>query len=225
MKKVSEFKNERELQEDLSDFFKERGDLTYTEIALGGTDIRADLIAMTPYRYNSKDIRLYEVKFTRGAWLSDKKYQKYLDYCNRMYIACPKGLIKKSEVPEEMGLITRNDNTWRVIKTPRLNIKPPKMDVDFILGLLYRGVEENRKQRDLRDRIVASSNANLKEQALKIGLDFAEKIANSSEEQVLAWVDELWDTLEKYGYKKPEELLKQDKIYNRMSVQLPDLYI
>ena len=30
--------------------------------------------------------------------------------------------------------------------------------------------------------------------------------------------------LEKYGYKKPEELLKQDKIYNRMSVQLPDLY-
>lgn len=185
MKKVSDFKNERELQEDLAEYLRESGILTFTEIQIPGMNgSRADVIAMTPHRYSTKDIRLYEVKLTRGVWLADKKFQKYLECCNRMYIACPKGMIKKDEVPKEIGLITRSDNGWRVAKSPRLNISPPKMDVDFILSLLYRGYEETIKQRDLRDRIIADSNVTLRQQALKIGFEISRRLDKTKESRI-----------------------------------------
>lgn len=139
---ISQFKNERELQENLAQFLRDSGLLTFTEIQIPDMhSSRADIIAMTPHRYSTKDIRLYEVKLTRGVWLAGKKFQKCLDCCNRMYIACPKGIIKKTEAPKEIGLITYGTNGWRVVKAPKLNINPAKMNVDFILSLLYRGCQ------------------------------------------------------------------------------------
>lgn len=224
MKKVSEFKNERELQEDLAEYLRNMGLLTFTEIQIPGMySSRADIIAMTPHRYSTKDIRVYEVKFNRGTWLSDKKYQKYLDCCNRMYIACQKGLIKKDELPDEIGLITRNDNGWNVAKSPKLNINPKSMNVDFILSLLYRGYEENKIQRDLRDRIIADSNVSLTKQAEKIGYEISCRINKSAETYVEKWCEKLWEVFEKYGFKIPQDIIKQDK-FNGTTVNLPDLY-
>ncbi|WP_238886455.1 MmcB family DNA repair protein [Clostridium sp. YIM B02551] len=220
MKKVSEFKSERELQEDLAEYMRNSGMLTFTEIQIPGMNSsRADLIAMTPHRYATKDIRLYEVKLTRGVWLSDNKFQKYLECCNRMYIACPKGVIKKEEVPNEIGLITRNDNGWRVIKSPKLNINPSKMNVDFILSLIYRGYEENRIQRDLRDRIITGSNIKLSAQAKSIGWEIARRIDKSAESQIEAWYERVWEVFMESGFEKPEEVAN-----NHGTLNLPSLY-
>lgn len=220
MKKVQDFKNERELQEDLAAFLRDSGQLTFTEIQIPGMHgSRADVISMPPHRYTTKDIKLYEVKLKRGVWLADKKFQKYLECCNRMYIACPKGVIKKEEVPNEIGLITRGENGWRVVKSPKLNINPPKMDVDFILSLLYRGYEETRIQRDLRDRIVSDSNIELKYKAKNIGFEIARRIDKSAETQIENWVTKLWDIFKEFGFETPE------KIYDPCGrVELPNLY-
>lgn len=213
MKKVSDFKNERELQEDLAEYLRSAGMLTFTEIQIPGMNgSRADVIAMTPHRYSTKDIRLYEVKLTRGVWLADKKFQKYLECCNRMYIACPKGVIKKDEVPKEIGLITRSDNGWRVAKSPRLNINPSKMDIDFILSLLYRGYEEAKIQRDLRDRGIASSNYKLRDVAYQIGFDIGRRLDKTKDAKIDKWCDELWEAFKKYGFEVPEYADKSDTL-------------
>ncbi|MDP4143200.1 MAG: MmcB family DNA repair protein [Bacillota bacterium] len=220
MKKTNEFKNERELQEDLACFLRESGLLTFTEIQIPNMHgSRADVIAMTPHRYSTKDIRLYEVKLTRGVWLADKKFQKYLDCCNRMYIACPKGVIKKEEVPKEVGLITRNDNGWRVIKSPKLSINPSKMDVDFILSLLYRGYEETKLQRDLRDRIIADSNVKLSHKAKNIGWEISRRLDKTIESQIERWCENLWEIFKEFGFEVPDEITTDND-----RLELPSLY-
>lgn len=206
MKKVSDFKNERELQEDLAEFLRESGVLTFTEIQIPGMNgSRADVIAMTPHRYSTKDIRLYEVKLTRGVWLADKKFQKYLECCNRMYIACPQGVIKKDELPAEIGLITRSDKGWRVAKSPRLNINPSKLDVDFVLSLLYRGYEETRFQRDLRERGISSSNYKLRDVAYNIGFEIGRRLDKTKDTKIEKWGNDLWEIFERYGFETPED--------------------
>lgn len=224
MKKVSEFKSERELQNDLSEYLRASGLLTFTEIQIPNmNESRADIIAVVPHRYSTKDIRVYEVKLTREAWLSDKKYQKYLECCNKMYIACPKGVIKKDEIPKEIGLITRNDNGWRVSKAPKLNINPTKMDVDFILSLLYRGFEDNRVQRDLRDRIIAKSNVPLQKQAKKIGWEIARRLDKTKESSIENWCEKLWAIFKEFNFEVPEKIIQSDEIYGER-VNLPSLY-
>ena len=225
MKKVSEFKYERELQEDLAECLSDRGDLTFTEIQLPHMNSsRADVIAMTPHRYSTKNIRIYEVKLNRNAWSSDEKFQKYLQCCNSLYIACPKGLIKKAEIPEGLGLITRSDNGWRVVKSPRLNINPPKLDVDFILSLLYRGIEESKSQRDLRERIIADSNASSEAQANKIGWEISRRISRSKEGQIIKWAEEIWNIFERYGFEKPKNLIQPAERFYNERINLPSTY-
>lgn len=47
----------------------------------------------------------YEVKVDRNDFLNDEKWPGYMDYCHRFYFACPKGLIKPEELPDEVGLV------------------------------------------------------------------------------------------------------------------------
>lgn len=224
MKKLSEFKTERELQEDLSEFLRNSGLLTFTEIQIPNMhSSRADVIAMTPHRYSTKDIRIYEVKLTRSTWISDNKYQKYLNCCNKLYIACPKGIISKDELPKEVGLITRNDNGWNVAKSPRLNINPSHVDADFVLSLLYRGYEENLIQRDLRDRIVAESNATLSQQAKKLGWEIERRLDKTRESSIERWCLELWEAFEKFGFEPPKQLITTDQ-FNGEHVHLPSIF-
>lgn len=224
MKKVSDFKTERELQEDLSEFLRNSGLLTFTEIQIPHMEhSRADIIAMTPHRYSTKDIRIYEVKLTRSTWLADKKYQKYLNCCNRLYIACPKGVINKNELPNEVGLITRSENGWRVAKSPRLNINPSLMTIDFILSLLYRGYEENIVQRNLRDRIIAESNAPLSQQAKKIGWEIARRLDKTKDSQIEEWCSDIWKLFNKFGFETPEQFITGNQ-YNGEMVHLPSVY-
>lgn len=47
----------------------------------------------------------YEVKVTRGDFLSDEKIPTYLPLCHHLYVVTPKGLLDKSELPEYVGLM------------------------------------------------------------------------------------------------------------------------
>lgn len=49
-------------------------------------------------------ITIYEVKVDRGDFLRDTKYHCYLPYCHELYLVAPKDLIKKEEIPIEIGL-------------------------------------------------------------------------------------------------------------------------
>jgi len=191
------FNNERELQEDLAKYLRECGYLTYTEIEIkGGRGGRADVVAVKP-SYANKDCRIYEVKNNRAAFDRDTKYEKYLDVCHRMFIACPKGMIAKDELPPKIGLIVKGENGWYVVKSPRRNI-PKDFNIDFVLSLLYHGYEETQGQRKLRDHIIAKDNVALNYRAKNIGYEIARRLDRDRETQVEEWILKVAKLFEKY---------------------------
>jgi len=57
---------------------------------------------------NRQRIRGYEFKVDRSDFLKEiktGKWKQYLEYCHTFSFVCPKGLIKKSEVPSKVGLL------------------------------------------------------------------------------------------------------------------------
>jgi len=60
----------------------------------------------------------YEIKVSRGDFLSDKKWTDYLQYCHVFYFICPWGMIKPEEIEAPAGLIymTNSGSTTRIKK-------------------------------------------------------------------------------------------------------------
>jgi len=65
-------------------------------------EIRFDAILVNCHK---KYIRGFEFKVSRGDFLQDKKWHKYLKYCNTFAFVCPPGIIKKGEVEKGIGLV------------------------------------------------------------------------------------------------------------------------
>lgn len=87
----------------------------------------------------------YEIKVSRGDFLQDEKWRGYLPYCNEFYWVCPKDLIKKEEIADDVGLIYVYPETHilRTIKKAQFReIKPP---VDILIYLLMWRVEDGSK--------------------------------------------------------------------------------
>lgn len=66
---------------------------------------RFDCILFNGHRQR---IRGFEFKITRTDFLHEirtKKWMQYLKYCHTFSFVCPKGLIDKSEVPKNVGLL------------------------------------------------------------------------------------------------------------------------
>ncbi len=184
------FKNEYELQLDLAEHLRSVGYLTYTEIEIkSGRGGRADVVAIKP-TYANKDCRIYEVKNNRATFDNDNKFEKYFDVCHRMYIACPKGMISKEELPPKVGLIVRGENGWYVVKAAKRS-EPKNFNIDFALSLLYRGYEESEVQRRLRDRIIAEENMKLSKKVKNIGFEIARRLDNNRETEVEEWVKKI----------------------------------
>lgn len=148
---------------DLGRHLRENGWLAFTEIQIRGTEDGTtrgsgvvDVVAVMPRHYAAKDLRAYEVKVDRADFQRDvgsDKWRRYRDVFHRVFFAVPKGLVTKAEVPDEAGLIVRGDNGWTVVKTARSHI-PPNLNVDAVLALLFRGYEQDREIRNLRQRLV-----------------------------------------------------------------------
>lgn len=100
---LSAEKNERVLN--VSDCAKQiplRDEICVRELCPYGESIRMD--AVTFNRYDRK-IRGFEIKLTRADFLQDKKWERYLPYCNYFSFVAPKGVIQKEELPDKIGLI------------------------------------------------------------------------------------------------------------------------
>lgn len=69
----------------------------------------------------------YEIKVNRHDFLSDEKWQQYLDYCNRFSFVCPHGVIAPEEIPDNVGLLYVAKTGSRLF-TKR---KPVHRDVDI----------------------------------------------------------------------------------------------
>lgn len=178
-----------ELQTDLARHLRSAGWLTFTEIEVPGTEGdsrasgRVDVVAVKPHRYAQRDLRAYECKSSRRDFLNDvgtDKWRRYSLVFPRVYFAVPSGLVKKAEVPEEAGLIVQGENGWSTVKAARGHI-PPNLGVNSILALLYRGYEQDREVRNLRDRLIYNDRG-VAVEAKALGWDTRRKLRQKAHE-------------------------------------------
>ncbi|KHF33446.1 hypothetical protein CM49_04394 [Paenibacillus sp. P1XP2] len=84
-------------------------DLFLTEVKTGRTWdnkelLKFDALAMKR-SWANPCLTGYEVKVSRSDFMKDQKWPGYMAYCNKFSFVCPKGLIQKDELPEDVGLI------------------------------------------------------------------------------------------------------------------------
>ena len=72
--------------------------------------LKFDGLAITK-SYTKPNIIGYEIKVSRNDFLQDNKWHLYLQYCNEFYFVVPKGLVKKEELPDHVGLMEDAINT------------------------------------------------------------------------------------------------------------------
>lgn len=64
--------------------------------------LRFDVLGIAKY---TRQVRIYEVKSSRGDFLADAKWQRYLPYCTHFSFVAPAGAIFRWELEKNVGLI------------------------------------------------------------------------------------------------------------------------
>lgn len=75
----------------------------------------------------------YEIKVNRQDFLRDDKWIGYLDYCREFYFVAPPGIIDKTEVPEQAGLLVSSKNA-KVLYTKK---KAPVRDIEIPVSIFH----------------------------------------------------------------------------------------
>lgn len=137
----------RELQESLA----QSKEVSMVEVSLGsqwlkrGKLPRADVVQIRP-SYNNFRVSIFEVKRTKGdlrASLNKKKYESYFPHCHLFYFACQKGIVKASELPDNVGLYLHGPKGWYSVKRPTLRkVEIPRETL--LAYLFYRQKQLNR---------------------------------------------------------------------------------
>lgn len=97
---------------------KHRKDSFYLEVKCGpsvGGAPRIDAVALAK-SWTNPCVTGYEIKVDRNDFFNDTKWQAYLEFCHKFFFACPKGLIKKEEVPAPAGLVYCSEKGARIVK-------------------------------------------------------------------------------------------------------------
>jgi len=100
-----------------------------------------DALACGIWPSNGYEIIGIEIKVSRSDWQREMaepaKAQELMRYCNRWYLAAPKGMVKPDELPATWGLLTFGGDKIRTeVKAPRLSPEP--LDVGFVMSVLRR---------------------------------------------------------------------------------------
>lgn len=152
--------------------FSHKGeDHEYTEVKKVGVPI-ADLITIKP-SYNRFCLTIYEVKSSRSDFQSDirsGKWEKYLPHCHRLYFAIERGVAKKEEIPEGVGLYVRGEKGWKCIK--QADVRDIEIDKEVLLSMLFYRQKNKSKERD--DTYIIGKSKKAEKKLKELGFDYNE---------------------------------------------------
>lgn len=89
-------------------------------------------------------IRGYEVKVSRSDFLRDAKYPCYLPYFHEFYFVTPKGMVKREEVEENIGLIWYDPETGNLTTKKKAVWRDIELDAAFLLYIIMYRVDSDR---------------------------------------------------------------------------------
>lgn len=94
--------------------------------------------------YTSPCVTGYEIKVSRSDFQRDNKYHLYLQYCNEFYFVVPAGLLKKEEIPDNMGLIYYYPETGKLMKKKKALYRQIEEPVGVYKYIIYSRLEQDR---------------------------------------------------------------------------------
>ena len=128
----------------------------------------------------------YEIKQSRNDFLRDDKWRIYLEYCTDFYFVAPPGIIDKTELSNEVGLIVTSKNRRRLFTIK----KAPYRQVD-IPDTLFKYILICRANISRYDRFSVISKAdwwrtwlNTKDENKKLGYHVSKKIRQIVENRI-----------------------------------------
>ena len=81
---------------------------------------------------------------SRNDFLQDNKWHLYLQYCNEFYFVVPKGLVKKEELPDHVGLIYFNPDTKALRTVKKALYRQIEEPVGVYKYIIFSRLEEDR---------------------------------------------------------------------------------
>lgn len=105
--------------------------------------LKFDGLAITK-SYTKPNIVGYEIKVSRGDFKQDNKWHLYLQYCNEFYFVVPTGLVKKEELPENVGLIYYNPDTKALRTVKKALYRQIEKPVGIYEYIIYSRLSEDR---------------------------------------------------------------------------------
>ena len=113
------------------------------------TNRHADAVVMGLWPSRGLEIEGIEIKVSRADWKKELADHEKADaiqrYCDRWWIAAPKGLIPPAELPASWGLLELDDKALRQkVAAPKLEAIPPNRT--FIAAMLRRASDADHDE-------------------------------------------------------------------------------
>lgn len=105
--------------------------------------LKFDGLAITK-SYTKPNIIGYEIKISRNDFLQDGKWHLYLQYCNEFYFVVPKGLVKKTELPDNVGLIYYDPETEALRTVKKALYREIEEPVGVYKYIIFSRLEQDR---------------------------------------------------------------------------------
>lgn len=100
----------------------------------------ADAIVMCTWPSRGYEIWGFEIKVNRSDWLkelqSPRKAEPIWSMCDRWYVACPKDVVKKEELPKGWGLMVMQQNGLTTKVQASINVEAQPLDRGFFAAML-----------------------------------------------------------------------------------------
>jgi len=94
--------------------------------------------------WTNPDIIIYEIKVSRGDFKRDGKWQCYLPFCHEFYFVVPKGMVKKEEVPEGVGLKYYNPTNGSIRTVKKAVYRPVEINADMLMYIIMNKLDSDR---------------------------------------------------------------------------------
>ena len=129
-------------------YFNKKRRAVYYEIGLNkGGRLRADVLVLAMNGH----VVIVEVKSSKQDFLTDKKMEGYLDYCNQFYLAIPSTVYKKVKGRfdiEGAGVFLMSDDGTKIEKVLRAKNYDIEQSVSYNLAIraAFRNSDTNNRK-------------------------------------------------------------------------------
>lgn len=119
---------------------KHSKDVVVTGCKTGSTwyasELRVFDVWIMPRSWKNFITKGYEIKVSRQDFINDTKWRKYLEFCHEFYFVAPPGVIDKSELPAEAGLLVTSTNCKKLYMKKKAPYRGVEIQTDIFIYII-----------------------------------------------------------------------------------------